>query len=88
MPACPQIHLCCGSQSLGSTSVFLSALSSVSVDLDSKPAMVEGAFILEPAQRTNKTFPDDLQPTVGISVSLRREEVAQQVETLPRSSLG
>lgn len=84
----PQIHLCCGSQSLGSTSVSLSALSSVSVDLEIKPAMVEGAFILQPAQRTSKTLPDDLQPTVGISVSLRREEVTQQVRTPHRSSSG
>lgn len=85
MPVCPQIHLCCGSQSLGSTDVFLSALSSVSVDLESKPAMVEGAFILQPPQRIKKTLPDDLQPTVGISVSLRQEEVTQQVHTLQRS---
>lgn len=85
MPVRPQIHLCCGSQSLGSTDVFLSALSSVSVDLESKPAMVEGAFILQPPQRIKKTLPDDLQPTVGISVSLRQEEVTQQVHTLQRS---
>lgn len=87
MPVRPQIHLCCGSQSLGSTDVFLSALSSVSVDLESKPAMVEGAFILQPPQRIKKTLPDDLQPTVGISVSLRQEEVTQQVHTLQRSFL-
>lgn len=85
VPVQPQIHLCCGSQSLGSTDVFLSALSSVSVDLENKPAMVEGAFILQPAQRIKKTLPDDLQPTVGISVSLRREEVTQQVHTQQRS---
>lgn len=74
-----QIHLCSGSESLGSTDVSLSALSSVSVDLESKAAMVEGAFILQPPQRFKKSLPADLQPTVGISVSLRRDEVAQQV---------
>lgn len=47
--------------------------------------MVEGAFILHPAQRIKKTLPEDLQPTVGISVSLRQEEVTQQVHTLWKS---
>ncbi|XP_029366024.1 centrosomal protein of 120 kDa isoform X2 [Echeneis naucrates] len=72
-----QIHLCCGTQSLGSTDVRLSALSEVQVDLDCKAATVEGAFVLQPPRRIKQTlgaFPADLQPTVGVAISLRREE--------------
>ncbi|XP_070760372.1 centrosomal protein of 120 kDa [Enoplosus armatus] len=76
-----QIHLCCGNHSLGSTDVSLSALSAVSVDLDNKAATVEGAFILQPPKRIKQTLPalpGDLQPTVGVAVTLRREEVTPQ----------
>lgn len=86
VPVCvrPQIHLCCGNHSLGSTDVSLSALSAVSVDLENKAATVEGAFILQPPKRVKQTLPAlpaDLQPTVGVAVTLRREEVAPQVHT-------
>lgn len=80
----PQIHLCCGNHSLGSTDVSLSALSAVSVDLDNKAATVEGAFILQAPKRVKQTLPalpTDLQPTVGVAVTLRREEVTPQVHT-------
>ncbi|KAK9522017.1 hypothetical protein VZT92_018513 [Zoarces viviparus] len=76
-----QIHLCCGNHSLGSTEVSLSALSAVSVDLENKAATVEGAFILKPPKRTRQALPAlpaDLQPTVGVAVTLRREEVTSQ----------
>uniref|UniRef100_A0A4W6CWP5 Centrosomal protein 120 n=1 Tax=Lates calcarifer TaxID=8187 RepID=A0A4W6CWP5_LATCA len=78
-----QIHLCCGNHSLGSTDVSLSALSAVSVDLENKAATVEGAFILQPPKRVKQTLPAlpaDLQPTVGVAVTLRREEVDWQVK--------
>ncbi|XP_068559640.1 centrosomal protein of 120 kDa [Cebidichthys violaceus] len=76
-----QIHLCCGNRSLGSTDVSLSALSAVSVDLENQAATVEGAFILKPPKRTRQALPAlpaDLQPTVGVAVTLRREEVTPQ----------
>ncbi|XP_053180840.1 LOW QUALITY PROTEIN: centrosomal protein of 120 kDa [Scomber japonicus] len=76
-----EIHLCCGNHSLGSAAVSLSSLSTVSVDLDHKAATVEGAFILQPPKRIKRTqpaLPADLQPTVGVAVTLRREEVAPQ----------
>uniref|UniRef100_UPI0037E9579E centrosomal protein of 120 kDa n=1 Tax=Semicossyphus pulcher TaxID=241346 RepID=UPI0037E9579E len=76
-----EIHLCCGNHSLGSTDVSLSALSAVSVDLENKAATVEGAFILQPPKRIKQTLPAvpaDLRPTVGVAVTLRREEVPQQ----------
>ncbi|XP_074527425.1 centrosomal protein of 120 kDa [Halichoeres trimaculatus] len=76
-----EIHLCCGNHSLGSTDVSLSALCSVSVDLEKKAATVEGAFILTPPKRVKQTLPAlpaDLQPTVGVAVILRREEVQPQ----------
>ncbi|XP_029017048.1 centrosomal protein of 120 kDa isoform X2 [Betta splendens] len=75
-----QIHLCCGNHSLGSTDVSLSTLTAVSVDLESKAAAVEGAFLLQPPshKQTLLPLPAELQPTVGVSVTLRREEVAPQ----------
>ncbi|XP_034547360.1 centrosomal protein of 120 kDa [Notolabrus celidotus] len=76
-----EIHLCCGNHSLGSTDVSLSALSGVSVDLENKAATVEGAFILTPPKRIKQTLPAlpaELQPTVGVAVTLRREEVKAQ----------
>lgn len=79
-----QIHLCCGNHSLGSTDVSLSALASVSVDLESKAETVEGAFVLQPPKRNKQmlpALPADMQPTVGVSVTLRREDVTPQVDT-------
>ncbi|XP_049907999.1 centrosomal protein of 120 kDa isoform X1 [Epinephelus moara] len=76
-----EIHLCCGNHSLGSTDVSLSALAALSVDLENKAATVEGAFILQPPKRTKQALPAlpaDLQPTVGVAVTLRREEVTPQ----------
>uniref|UniRef100_H3CFR0 Centrosomal protein 120 n=1 Tax=Tetraodon nigroviridis TaxID=99883 RepID=H3CFR0_TETNG len=68
-----EIHLCCGSRSLGSTNVSLSVLALGSVDLESKAAAVEGAFILRPPNGAKHNLPADLQPTVGVSVTLRSE---------------
>eukprot|EP00066_Takifugu_rubripes_P024411 XP_011613677.1 PREDICTED: centrosomal protein of 120 kDa isoform X2 [Takifugu rubripes] len=79
-----EIHLCCGSRSLGSTNISLSVLAVGSVDLESKAAAVEGAFILKPPNRTNKmlpALPADLQPTVGVSVTLRRDVATQKIHT-------
>ncbi|XP_034027224.1 centrosomal protein of 120 kDa [Thalassophryne amazonica] len=76
-----QIELCCGKRSLGSTEVSLSALSDLTVDLDSKAATVEGTLVLQPpkrSQQTLRTLPANLQPTVGVSVILRPEEVTLQ----------
>ncbi|XP_047448856.1 centrosomal protein of 120 kDa [Mugil cephalus] len=73
-----QIHLCCGNHSLGSTDVSLSPLSAAPVDLENKAATVEGAFVLRPPKRAKQTLPAELQPTVGVAVTLRREEVALQ----------
>ncbi|XP_030274209.1 centrosomal protein of 120 kDa [Sparus aurata] len=72
-----QIHLCCGNHSLGSTDVSLAALPAVSMDLENKAATVEGAFVLQPPKRIKQTLPAlpaDLQPTVGVAVTLRKEE--------------
>ncbi|XP_028269192.1 centrosomal protein of 120 kDa isoform X2 [Parambassis ranga] len=74
-----QIHLCCGNRSLGSTDVSLSALSVM--DLENKAATVEGAFVLQPPKRTKQTLlapPTDLQPTLGVAITLRREDAAPQ----------
>ncbi|XP_047237996.1 centrosomal protein of 120 kDa isoform X1 [Girardinichthys multiradiatus] len=78
-----QIHLCCGNHALGSTDVSLSALAAAPVDLQDKAATVDGAFILQPPKRIKlPALPADLQPTVGVAVTLRREELA------PQPSLG
>uniref|UniRef100_A0A8C7U9R4 Centrosomal protein of 120 kDa n=1 Tax=Oncorhynchus mykiss TaxID=8022 RepID=A0A8C7U9R4_ONCMY len=71
-----QVHLCCGNHSLGSTEVSLAGLAKSSVDLEKQVATVEGAFILQPPNRAKQSLPPvpmDLQPTVGVSVTLRRE---------------
>ncbi|XP_061585706.1 centrosomal protein of 120 kDa-like [Cololabis saira] len=74
-----EIHLCCGNQSLGGASVSLSALASVSVDLGRGAATVEGVFPLTPPRRANLApLAAELQPSVGVAVTLRREDVAPQ----------
>ncbi|KAL0978922.1 hypothetical protein UPYG_G00177850 [Umbra pygmaea] len=76
-----QIHLCCGNHSLGSTEVSLAGLAKSTVDLDKQVATVEGAFILQPPNRAKKSLPvlPDLQPNVGVSITLRREALAAEV---------
>ncbi|KAM4577146.1 centrosomal protein of 120 kDa isoform 1-T1 [Odontesthes bonariensis] len=74
-----EIHLCCGNHSLGCTNVSLSALAAVPVDLDNKVATVEGAFVLQPPKRVKlPALPADLQSTLGVAVTLRKEDVAPQ----------
>uniref|UniRef100_A0A673HLT8 Centrosomal protein 120 n=1 Tax=Sinocyclocheilus rhinocerous TaxID=307959 RepID=A0A673HLT8_9TELE len=80
---CTQIHLCCGNQSLGSTDVSLAGLIKSSADLTKHPATIEGAFILQPPNRVKpslQSVPPDLQPTVGISVTLRAEDINNQLD--------
>ncbi|XP_076127282.1 centrosomal protein of 120 kDa isoform X1 [Alosa pseudoharengus] len=76
-----EIHLCCGSHSLGSAEVSLSSLALTSVSLSTQPATVEGAFVLQsPGQARPRlpSVPTDLQPTVGVSVTLRKETANPQ----------
>ncbi|XP_077073658.1 centrosomal protein of 120 kDa isoform X2 [Siphateles boraxobius] len=80
---CLQIHLCCGNQSLGSTDVSLAGLIRSGADLSKHPATIEGAFILQPPNRVKpdlKPVPPDLQPTVGVSVTLRAEDISHQLD--------
>ncbi|XP_050974099.1 centrosomal protein of 120 kDa [Labeo rohita] len=80
---CLQIHLCCGNQSLGSTDISLSGLIKSSADLTKHPATIEGAFILQPPNRVKpslQSVPLDLQPTVGVSVTLRAEDANNQLD--------
>uniref|UniRef100_A0AAR2L561 Centrosomal protein of 120 kDa n=1 Tax=Pygocentrus nattereri TaxID=42514 RepID=A0AAR2L561_PYGNA len=83
-----QIHLCCGNQSLGRTDIPLAALVKNSVDLAKEAATTEGAFVLQPPNRTKQSLqsvPVDLQPTVGVAIILRREDVSAEVYKGPRS---
>ncbi|XP_028851880.1 centrosomal protein of 120 kDa [Denticeps clupeoides] len=71
-----QVHLCCGKHSLGTAGVPLSGLLRGIGDLDRQPTTVEGAFALHPpalARQALPPLPSDLQPTVGVSVSVRKE---------------
>ncbi|XP_067249530.1 centrosomal protein of 120 kDa isoform X1 [Chanodichthys erythropterus] len=80
---CLQIHLCCGNQSLGSTDVSLAGLIKSSADLTKHSATIEGAFILQPPNRVKphlQSVPPDLQPTVGVSVTLRAEDISNQLD--------
>ncbi|KAJ8401639.1 hypothetical protein AAFF_G00379560 [Aldrovandia affinis] len=77
-----QIYLCCGNHSLGSTEISLSGLVKGGVELEKQPATVEGAFILVPPNRAKlklPTIPTDLQPTLGVSITLRRDGVSAQL---------
>ncbi|KAL2092860.1 hypothetical protein ACEWY4_012658 [Coilia grayii] len=76
-----EIHLCCGSHSLGSAEVSLSSLGLTSTPLSTHQATVEGAFVLYPPGQSKQnppSIPTDLQPTVGVSVTLRKETVPPQ----------
>ncbi|XP_067270694.1 centrosomal protein of 120 kDa isoform X2 [Pseudorasbora parva] len=78
-----QIHLCCGNQSLGSTDVSLAGLIKSGADLTKLPATIEGAFILNPPNRVKpvlQSVPPDLRPTVGVSVTLRAEDISHQLD--------
>lgn len=53
-----------------------------SMDLVNQVATVEGAFVLKPPnrfQQDRQSVPVDLQPTVGVAVTLRREEAKTEV---------
>ncbi|KAL7885082.1 hypothetical protein AOLI_G00078520 [Acnodon oligacanthus] len=81
-----QIHLCCGNQSLGRTDIPLAALVKNSVDLAKEAATIEGAFVLQPPNRTKQSLqavPVDLQPTVGVAIILRREDVSAELPEPP-----
>nr|XP_004669248.1 centrosomal protein of 120 kDa isoform X2 [Jaculus jaculus] len=77
-----QIHLCCGDQSLGSTEVPLNGLlKKGSTEINQRPVTVEGAFTLDPPNRARQKLapiPQELAPTVGVSVALQREGVDPQ----------
>lgn len=60
----------------------LAALMKDNVDLVKQVATVEGAFVLKPPNRIQQncqSVPVDLQPTVGVAVTLRKEEADAEV---------
>lgn len=75
-----QIHLCCGDQSLGSCEVPLtSLLKKDSTEIYMKPVSVEGEFQLVPPNKVKQqmpVLPNALLPMVGVSVVLRKEDMA------------
>uniref|UniRef100_A0A8C5H4Y1 Centrosomal protein of 120 kDa-like n=1 Tax=Gouania willdenowi TaxID=441366 RepID=A0A8C5H4Y1_GOUWI len=76
---CLQVHLCCGIHCLGSADVPFLALSAASVDLEKEAAILEGAFPLHSPKvkaQPQNPLPVELQTTVGVAVTLRREQSA------------
>ncbi|XP_064619737.1 centrosomal protein of 120 kDa-like isoform X2 [Lineus longissimus] len=73
-----QVHLCCGDQSLGSCEVPLNTLlKKGSTEIFMKPVLLEGAFEMAPPARVKSllpAYPEEMMPTVGLSVMLRMEE--------------
>lgn len=59
----------------------LATLMKNSVDLTKQVATIEGGFALKPnrIQQNHQSVPVDLQPTVGVAVTLRREEADTEV---------
>ncbi|XP_051924872.1 centrosomal protein of 120 kDa [Hippocampus zosterae] len=79
-----QIHLCCGTRSLGGADVPLAALAGLPVDLREGAATVEGVFLLRPPAGVGPPTPlAHLQSNVSVAVTLRREDVAPQLQNLP-----
>ncbi|XP_061135049.1 centrosomal protein of 120 kDa [Syngnathus typhle] len=79
-----QIHLCCGTHSLGSADVPLATLAGLAVNLEERAATVEGVFALQPPARVRRSLPAmpaDLQPNVSVAITLRREDVALELQT-------
>uniref|UniRef100_A0A3B3ZG62 C2 domain-containing protein n=1 Tax=Periophthalmus magnuspinnatus TaxID=409849 RepID=A0A3B3ZG62_9GOBI len=84
-----EIHLCCGSLSLGSADVPLAPLCSSSIDLETKAATAEGAFVLKPPKKQTQPAVRAELPTVGVAVTLRREDApAPLVPLVPVVSSG
>ncbi|NXP81288.1 CE120 protein, partial [Ramphastos sulfuratus] len=77
-----QIHLCCGDRSLGNTEIPLSLLlKKGNVEVDQHPLTIEGAFTLVPPNRAKQKLPQlplDMTPTVGVSVTLQKENLSTQ----------
>ncbi|XP_054843494.1 centrosomal protein of 120 kDa [Eublepharis macularius] len=84
-----QIHLCCGDQSLGSTEILLTGLvKKGNVDIHQQAVAIEGAFILIPPNRARQKLPPvplDMAPTVGVSVSLQKDNVSQPIQVITQA---
>ncbi|XP_067886022.1 centrosomal protein of 120 kDa isoform X2 [Heterodontus francisci] len=84
-----QIHLCCGERSLGSTEISFAGFLKGDQEIV-HPVAVEGAFTLVPPNKAKHKVPPlplELSPTVGVSVTLRKEGINSQssspVKTAP-----
>uniref|UniRef100_A0A4W3J627 Centrosomal protein 120 n=1 Tax=Callorhinchus milii TaxID=7868 RepID=A0A4W3J627_CALMI len=80
-----QIHLCCGDRSLGSTEISFAGLFKGGQGIDQRPAAIEGAFTLVPTNKVKQKLPPvlpvplELSPTVGVSVTCRKEGMNSQL---------
>ncbi|XP_028661076.1 centrosomal protein of 120 kDa [Erpetoichthys calabaricus] len=86
-----QIYLCCGDQSLGSTNISLASFLKKSItDVENQPVAIEGVFTLIPPNQSKQkvlSVPLELQPAVGVSVTLKKENIHSQLST-PEKTQG
>ncbi|XP_053405525.1 centrosomal protein of 120 kDa-like [Mercenaria mercenaria] len=77
-----QVHLCCGEQSLGRAEIpLVNLLKKSSTEIYMKPVSVDGSFELVPPNRAKQQMsavPSGLSPVVGLSVVLRKEDMAMR----------
>ncbi|KAK7009202.1 centrosomal protein of 120 kDa [Biomphalaria glabrata] len=80
-----QIHLCSGDQSHGSCEIPLKTLLKAnSTEIYMKPVTIEGPFRLYPANKSKQqltALPGNNYPSVGVSVVLRKEDMAVKSPT-------
>ncbi|XP_078070712.1 centrosomal protein of 120 kDa isoform X1 [Mustelus asterias] len=76
-----QIHLCCGDRSLGTAEISFAGLVKGDQEISQHPVGVEGAFPLVAPNKAKQKVPPlplELCPTVGVSVTLRKEGIHSQ----------
>nr|XP_039270701.1 centrosomal protein of 120 kDa-like isoform X1 [Styela clava] len=79
-----QVHLCSGDQSLGSAEIPLNALlKKGSKEIEIKPVITEGAFTLCPPNLMRQQLEGNVEAKVGVSISLRREEISSDSVQTP-----
>ena len=80
-----QVHLCCGDQVLGSTSIsFTPLFTKKQLGLiDSEPLVIEGLYPLVPADKL--TYAKTVQPRVSAAIGLRKESVPVKADFPPEN---
>ncbi|XP_038660934.1 centrosomal protein of 120 kDa isoform X1 [Scyliorhinus canicula] len=85
-----QIHLCCGDRSLGSAEISFAGLLKGDKEINRNHVGVEGAFPLVAPNKAKLKVPPlplELCPTVGVSVTLRKEGIHSQPSSPVKTEL-